>query len=192
MLNWQGSAELLTELDWELHTTQLRDHLLRAQDRFKRKADKNRTERAFQVGDTVLLKLQPYAQSTLANRPCKKLSYKFFGPFSIAAKVGTLAYKLNLPEDSRVHPVFHVSQLKPFLPNYTPVFSELPKTPDLTAKELQPVAILDRRMKKKGNKPVIQILVQWSTLPASSATWEDYEVLHARYPEASIWDGASS
>lgn len=174
MLHWQGSSELLAELDWGLHTNQLREHLLRAQDRFKKQADRNGTEREFQVGESVLLKLQPYAQSTLANRPCKKLSYKFFGPFKVAQKVGTLSYKLNLPEDSRIHPVFHVSQLKPFLPNYSPVFSDLPKPPDLTAKELMPVNILDKRMVKKGNIPTVQIQVQWSTLPVSAATWEDY------------------
>lgn len=117
----------------------------------------------------MLVKLQPYAQSSVANQPCKKLSYKFFGPFTVVQKVGSVAYKLDLPEDSRVHSVFHVSQLKPFLPNYTPVFSELPKTPDLTSKGLLPIKILDRRMRKKGNEPVVQIL-QWSTLTPAAAT----------------------
>jgi hypothetical protein len=192
MLHWQDSSQLLTELDWELHTAQLREHLLRAQDRFKRKADKNRTEREFQEGEDVLLKLQPYAQSSVANRPCKKLSYKYFGPFKVLQKVGAVAYKLDLPEDSRVHSVFHVSQLKPFRPNYTPVFAELPRTPDLSSKELVPVKILDRRMRKKGNETVVQILVQWSTLSQDAATWEDYDVLRLRYPEAVIWEGDSS
>jgi hypothetical protein len=68
MLLWQGNSILATELDRELYTTQLRDHLLIAQHRFKKKADKNKTEREFQVGDVVLLKLQPYAQSTVSNR----------------------------------------------------------------------------------------------------------------------------
>ena len=78
-----------------------------------------------------------------------KLAYKFFGPFTILQCIGTMAYKLQLPEGSRIHLVFHVSQLKPFTPDYSPVFSELPRTPDLTVSPLQPVAILDRRMVKK-------------------------------------------
>jgi hypothetical protein len=91
-----------------------------------------------------------------------------------------------------VHPVFHVSQLKPFLPNYSPVFSELPKAPDLTAKEISHVAIPDRIMSKKGQEPVVQLQVQWSTLPVSDDTWEDYTVLRSHYPKALIWEEASS
>jgi hypothetical protein len=91
-----------------------------------------------------------------------------------------------------VHPVFHVSQLRPFTPDYTPVFGELPRPLDLTAASLSPSVILDRCMRKKGNMSVVQLLIQWSTLPAEAATWEDYDVLRLRYPSASIWEGASS
>lgn len=138
-----------TELDWAKHNGWPRDQLARAQNRCKQKADKNRTECTFEAGDSVLLKLQPYTQSSVASRPCPKLAYKFFGPFTILQRIGKLAYKLQLPEDSLIHPVFHVSQLKPYTPDYTPVFSELPRAPDLTAASLQPITILDRRMVKK-------------------------------------------
>lgn len=192
MLQWGNCGTQEDDFNWATHTDQLRAHIVRAQDRFKKKADKNRSERFFQVGEEVLLKLQPYAQTTVANRPCRKLAYKYFGPFKVEEKIGTLAYKLSLPEDARVHPVFHVSQLKPFTPNFGPVFGELPKPPDLTATELNPIAILDRRMRKKGNAPLVQLLVQWSHHPATAATWEDYEVLRLRFPAATIWEGAST
>lgn len=175
------------ELDWAAHTELLRDQLARAQARFKKQADRHRAERAFDVGDQVLLKLQPYVQSSVANRPCRKLAYKFFGPLTVAERVGTLAYRLQLPPDSRIHPVFHVSQLKPFVPDYTPVFSELPKIPDLTSAERAPVAILDRRLMKKGDTPVVQVQMQWDSMPPSAATWEDYAVLRQRYPDAQLW-----
>ena len=72
-------------------------------------ADQSRSEREFQVGESVLLKLQPYAQTSVVNRQYPKLSFKFFGPFKILQKVGVVAYKLQLPESSAVHPVLHVS-----------------------------------------------------------------------------------
>ena len=71
------------DLDWATHNGWLRDQLARAQNKYKQKADRNRTERLFKEGDSVLLKLQPYTQSSVANHPCPKLAYKFFGPFQI-------------------------------------------------------------------------------------------------------------
>lgn len=98
----------------------LQEQLQRAQLRMKHKADKGRSERAFSVGESVFLKLQPYVQSLMVNRPYPKLAFKFFGPSKILEKVGTAAYRLGLPDHSLVHPVFHVSQLKPHVPAYTP------------------------------------------------------------------------
>jgi hypothetical protein len=177
-----------TALDYQTQIDLLRDHLLRAQARMKSKADKNRTERQFAVGEQVLLKLQPYAQHSVVNQPCHKLAYKYFGPFDILARIGAVAYKLQLPESAKVHPVFHVSQLKPFTANYTPVFSELPKTPDLAATDTFPAAILQRRMVQAGNVAGVQLLVHWHGLPEEQATWEDYHALRRRYPEAPIWE----
>jgi len=55
----------------------------------KRQADKGRSERVFQVGDRVYLKLQPYVQSSLAPRANQKLSFKFFGPYSVVERIGS-------------------------------------------------------------------------------------------------------
>jgi hypothetical protein len=64
-------------------TKVIRQHLNRANVRMKNQADKGRTERSFEVGDLVFLKLQPYIQSSLAPRANQKLVFKFFGPFSV-------------------------------------------------------------------------------------------------------------
>jgi len=75
----------------------------------KFQADKKRSFRSFNVGDSVYVKLQPYVQTSLANRSSNKLSFRFFGPFTVMAKIGDVAYQLQLPEDCLIHPVFHVS-----------------------------------------------------------------------------------
>lgn len=99
------------------------------------------------------MKLQPYAQQSVVNRPFPKLAYKFYGPYTVMDKIGTTAYKLALPEDSQIHPVYPVSQLKPFTPNYTPVFTEVAKLVDLSTQELAPEVVLDKRLVKKGSIP---------------------------------------
>ena len=97
----------------------IQQNLLRAQQRMKNQADKQRVERQFAVGDSVFLKLQPYVQTSIARRSNQKLSYKYFGPYTILQRVGAVAYKLDLPPSSQIHPVVHVSLLKQALPANT-------------------------------------------------------------------------
>ena len=153
-------------------------------------ADKKHSNLQFEVGDMVLLKLQPYTQTSIASRPFPKLSFKYFGPYKIVERVGAVAYKLELPPDSKIHNVFHVLQLKPFLADYTPVFADLPVTTDIEAAAATPEQVLDRRLVKKGNTTIPQVLIKWSNLPEASATWEDYNVLRARFPAAAAWGQA--
>jgi len=148
-------------------TRLLQQHLLRAQQRMKRQADKSRSERQFSVGDLVYLKLQPYVQSSLAARANQKLAFKFFGPFRVLAKINEVAYKLELPAASLVHPIFHVSQLKAAVPASV---SPTQVLPELDTKLQYPLKVLDRRLYTKGSSSVFQVLVQWSGWPESMAT----------------------
>ncbi|XP_073360410.1 uncharacterized protein [Aegilops tauschii subsp. strangulata] len=109
-----------------LHSVQ--QHLSRAQQRMKVQADKHRTERSFEVGEFVFLKLQPYLQSSVAPRANHELAFKFYGPFQIIARVGEVAYELALPVSSKVHPVFHVSLLKKVLAPGCTALSQLPSS----------------------------------------------------------------
>ena len=176
----------------EQHLQSLKTHLARAQNKMKQSADQKRKDFQFQVGEQVLLKLQPYTQSTVASRPYPKLAFKYYGPYNVLQRIGKVAYKLQLPADSMIHPVFHISQLKPFTPDYSPVFDTLPKLTDLEAAETVPKAIIDRRLVRKGNSAISQVKLTWVGLPESATTWEDYNVIRARFPEAPAWGQAGT
>lgn len=75
----------------------LHQHLLRSQLPMKHQAYKKRTERELQVGERIYLKLQPYVQASLAPRANQKLSFRYYEPYQIEQRVGTVAYKLKLP-----------------------------------------------------------------------------------------------
>jgi hypothetical protein len=91
----------------------IKEHLNCVVNRMKHEVDKHRSERDLYVGSFVYLKLQPYVQSSVLPRANHKLCFKYFGPYQVLSKVGSMAYHLKLPATSSIHPVVHVSQLKP-------------------------------------------------------------------------------
>ena len=135
------------------------------------------------MGDWVFLRLQPYRQTSLAMRRNLKLSPKFYGPYQIVEKIGLVAYKLHLPPDSQIHPVFHISMLKKKIGEHSPPLTTLPPVDSMGYFLVEPVAILDRRMVKKNNQANVQLLVQWFNMPASKATWEDYDSFMQKFPQ---------
>ncbi|KAL5818355.1 hypothetical protein ACOSQ4_022197 [Xanthoceras sorbifolium] len=72
-----------------------------ASNRMKVLVDKHHRDVTFDEDDYVYLCLQPYRQVTVTNRSSQKLAPRFFGPFKILARVGPVAYRLELPPDSQ-------------------------------------------------------------------------------------------
>ena len=87
----------------------LSHHFLEALDRTRIQANKHRRGIEYTVGDWVFPRLQPYKMLWPAKRPNQKFCPRFYGPFQILDRNGRVTYKLNLPEDSRIHLVFNVS-----------------------------------------------------------------------------------
>ncbi|GJT80901.1 putative reverse transcriptase domain-containing protein [Tanacetum coccineum] len=90
----------------------LEDIIQAARDRQKSFADVRRKPLEFQVGDMVMLKASPW-KGVIRFGKWGKLNPRYIRPFKVLAKVGTVAYRLELPQQlSMVHSTFHVSNLK--------------------------------------------------------------------------------
>ncbi|KAI4313112.1 hypothetical protein L6164_026120 [Bauhinia variegata] len=83
----------------------------------KKRADKGRRPLELQVGNLVLVKLNPKQLKGMRATCDRRLTRKYEGPFPIIAKVGKVAYKIDLPVWLKVHPVIHNSNLKLYHPD---------------------------------------------------------------------------
>jgi hypothetical protein len=101
-----------------------------AQNRQKQYADRRRRELILQPGDRVYLST---AHLTLPGRTqVRKLAPKYTGPFTVVQTISDVAYRLELPDHMKIHPVIHISQLKPYHPNDTARFPDRPETTSST------------------------------------------------------------
>ncbi|GJX14171.1 putative reverse transcriptase domain-containing protein [Tanacetum coccineum] len=90
----------------------IKQRMQATRDRQKSYADLKRKSMDFQVGDNVMLKISPW-KGVVCFGKWGKLNPRYAGPFNVLEKVGSVTYKLELPQElSRVHNTFHVSNLK--------------------------------------------------------------------------------
>lgn len=160
----------------------IKKNLTLAQSRMKNYYDKHHSERVFQVGDWVYLKLQPYKQHSVSSAVFHKFAAKYYGPFEVIERVGSVAYKLALPPSARIHNVFHVSLLKKKLGQAVVVERELPAVRDTTPLQWSPEAILQTRMVKHKNAAATQWLIHWFGTTPEEATWEFADDIQLRFP----------
>ena len=106
----------------------MKESLSIAKNRMKQQENQHRSEREFEIGDWVSLRLQPYKQMSLKQqKKDNKLAPKYYGPYKVLQKIGSMAYKLELPSSSCIHLVFHVSCLKKVIGEKIPVQAMLPE-----------------------------------------------------------------
>lgn len=111
----------------------------------------------------------------------QKLLPKFYGPYMVDNRVSSTAYKLYLPSSATIHDVIHISQLT-LCPN--PQGQPIQYLIVIVPKEKKvPLAIIDRKMVKRGRIAATKVLVQRKYLPLEKATWEFYYDLLKRFPD---------
>ena len=162
----------------------IRKRLLAAQSRQKSYADKRRRPLEFEVGDHVFLKVSPVTGIGRAIKR-KKLSPRYIGPFEILARIGPVAYRIALPPNlSKLHDVFHVSQLKRYQPDPEHVIEyEDIEVRENNTYEIEPERVIDRQEKRLRNRSILFVKVVWKGLSPREATWEAEEDMKKRYPE---------
>ncbi|KAK2966295.1 hypothetical protein RJ640_018106 [Escallonia rubra] len=112
--DYKGRSLLAAQVarSWNEQADVARSYLDKAGRKMKKWADKRRRPKEYNLGDMVMLKLLPQ-QFKSFRKVHKGLIRKYEGPFPIVAKVGKVSYRLELPPKLKIHPVFHVSLLKP-------------------------------------------------------------------------------
>jgi len=165
----------------------LQQNLEKAQRSMKKYADKHKTERSFELGDMVYLKMQNQREQALGQGIPLKLASRWYDPFKIIQTVGQRAYKLQLPEGTLIHDVFHVSQLKKHLGAKVVPNPRLPLVTPSGKIKIFPLAILERRQVPHSigeyDVAMPQWLIHWESMQPEEATWEDASFIQKTFQD---------
>ncbi|GJV49795.1 putative reverse transcriptase domain-containing protein [Tanacetum coccineum] len=136
-------------------------------------ADLKRKLMEFQVGDKVMLKVSPWKEVVRFGKR-GKLNPRYVRPFKVLKKVGAVSYKLELPQElSRVHNMFHVSNLKKcYFDDPLAVPLEGLHVDDKLHFVEEPIEIMDREVKQLRRSRVPIIKVRWNSSRGPKFTWE--------------------
>ena len=144
-------------------------HLQRAVRRHQRQADvRRRPNPAFSVGQKVWLSTRDIRMRL----PSRKLSPRFIGPFPIIEQINAVTFKLQLPPHYRIHPVFHVSLLKPYHPPITsPSEPGVNETPLPLLLEEGPVYAIREILASRRRRGRLEYLLDWDGYGPEERAW---------------------
>ncbi|GKD95436.1 putative reverse transcriptase domain-containing protein [Tanacetum coccineum] len=162
---------------------QIKNHLLAARSRQKSYVDRRLKPLEFEVGDKVLLKVSPW-KGAVRFRKHKKLSPRYIGPFKILARLGPIAYTLELPKELKgIHNTFYVSNLKKCLAegDVVVLMEEIQLDDKLYMIE-EPVEIVDREVKRLKQSRIPIVKVRWNLQRGPEFTEERKDQIKKKYP----------
>jgi hypothetical protein len=157
-----------------------RKNLEAARQRMSSRENAHRREVAYKPGDLVMLSTKNMGH---AGPGVKKLRPLYMGPFEVDYMVGKVAVMLCLPHEwKRIHNVFHVSLIKPFVSDLESLGRKAVTPPPpvqwLEGEPLYTVeSLLDFQVAKKGRKKFYRFLIKWEGYEAEHNKWEPEENL---------------
>lgn len=174
--------------EWKANADIARSYLEKAAKRMKKWADQSRKPREFREGDMVLVKLLPEQIRNMRSTD-KRLFRRYEGPLPVLSKVGKCSYKVDIPAWMKVHPVFHVSNLKPYQSDAedqarnqpTRQHVELKTHKPKEVEEILAERVVDKFEQGRGDRLVTvrqqQYLVKWKKMGEEEICWENAEAL---------------
>ncbi|XP_014496222.1 uncharacterized protein LOC106757886 [Vigna radiata var. radiata] len=153
-----------------------------SQSRQKSYTDKKRRPLEFEAGDHVFLRVTHTTGVGKAIR-AKKISPRYLGPYQISRRIGLVAYEIAMPPQlANLHTVFHVSQLRKYVPDpsHVLVIEDVQVQEDLSV-EMQPIRVEEELTKRPEGKVTRLVKVIWDSRTGDS-TWELEEEMKKSCP----------
>ncbi|GJQ92221.1 putative reverse transcriptase domain-containing protein [Tanacetum coccineum] len=152
---------------------QIKNRLLATYSSQKSYADKRLKPLEFEVGDMLLLKVSPW-KGVVRFGKRRKLSPCYICPFKVLARIGPVAYTLELPEELKgIHSTFHVLNLKKCLAEGEVVvpLEEIQLDDKLHMIE-ELIEIVDKKVKRLKQSRIPIVKVRWISQRGPDVTWE--------------------